>query len=129
MSLPAVQAYQKSYRGLEENRLRKCVSSARFRAKKLSQDFDLTVSYMESIWPQDGRDFYGRQLVWKGADDGDTTPLLSSPSIDKIEPSRGYVKGNVMWLTVQSNQLKGGESIADKRKLLNAIDNGLLVTL
>jgi hypothetical protein len=31
--------------------------------------------------------------------------------------------------TVQSNILKGGESLADKRKLLTAIDNGLLVTL
>jgi hypothetical protein len=41
--------------------------------------------------------------------------MRSSPSLDKIIPSRGYVKGNVMVVSSKANLMKSDASVTELR--------------
>ena len=37
----------------------------------------------------------------------------SSPSIDRIDNTKGYIEGNVAWISNKANSVKGDSSIKD----------------
>ena len=77
---------------------------------------DITVEYMLDLWQQqEGRCFYtGRVLHVPRRGDGRN---LFAPSIDRLDPSRGYVKGNVVWATLACNLGKGILAVDDYVRL------------
>lgn len=82
------------------------VRSAKFRAKRDGVTFNLTWQYAMSLMPIDMIDVFGGQMKWKGAADGKKTPGRFAPTLDRINPQLGYVKGNVQWLTSEHNLMK-----------------------
>jgi hypothetical protein len=44
-------------------------------------------------------------------------PLDNNPSIDRIDPSRGYVKGNVEVVSLLANRIKSNASPSDIMKV------------
>ena len=85
---------------------------ARRRAKRDKVPFNITIEYLESIWPKDnkcpilGRTFKsGIKNKW------------DLPTVDKVIRKKGYVKGNVAIISYQANYIKGAVddfSIFDK---------------
>lgn len=64
--------------------------------------FDLDTDYMYQLFKQqEGK------CALSGVDLSLTKNDLNVLSIDKIEPSKGYVKGNVQWLSWATNRAKG----------------------
>jgi hypothetical protein len=43
----------------------------------------------------------------------------NSPSLDRIIPSKGYVKGNVAVISLRANQIKNDASVEDLQKVLD----------
>lgn len=41
-----------------------------------------------------------------------------SPSIDRIDPTRGYVKGNIAIISFRANQIKSNSSVEEMEKVL-----------
>ena len=41
-----------------------------------------------------------------------------SPSLDRIEPSKGYVKGNIWVISYRANQIKNGATLAELETLV-----------
>jgi len=41
----------------------------------------------------------------------------ATPSVDRIEPAKGYVKGNVVVVSWRANRLKGDATLAELRQL------------
>ena len=37
---------------------------------------------------------------------GNREEIHSSPSLDRIIPSKGYMKGNVVWISMKANSIK-----------------------
>jgi|TARA_R110000787_G_C13430240_1_gene445533 hypothetical protein len=71
---------------------------AKKRAKKLNLDYDLTEEYIESIYPKDGKcPALGIKL--KKLDGS------NAPSLDRIVPELGYIKGNIQWVSKIANQV------------------------
>jgi hypothetical protein len=64
------------------------------RSKKLKLDFNLTSNYLMELWKsQSGLCAYTKTKMILGHG----SFHFYSPSLDKLDPSKGYVVGNVVW--------------------------------
>lgn len=99
-----------------------CIIDARKRAKKKGLPHNITHAYMMTLWPASGKDWTGHPMVWKGERDGKTVSRPESPTIDMIDPTKGYVEGNVEWLAFKTNRDKGCWSPDQMRAFLNHIE-------
>jgi hypothetical protein len=71
------------------------------RCQKTGVRFEITIDYLKEIYPKDNRcPALGIKMYW-GGDYG-----RNSPSLDKIIPNKGYVKGNVAWISFKANAIK-----------------------
>ena len=111
--------YMRSYRSKPENkeRLRQQALSysrkrdvtiagklrrVKERSKKINVEFNLTKEYLESIYPTDGMcPLLNIALNWHSPPRHDSTP-----SLDRIDNSKGYIKGNVQWVSWRANRCK-----------------------
>ena len=84
-------------------RLRKLVSMAKNRAKTKDLPFNITTEYMVSLWEDsDGLcEVSNIEFELDRASKGRVHPY--APSIDRIVPELGYVKGNVRLVVYQIN--------------------------
>ena len=82
--------------------------------KRSSVPSDLTFDYLLELWKkQDGRCYYTNEILNSyGA--GPSRQQLTiinrnknSPSLDKMNPEKGYVIGNVVWCSLPINSMKG----------------------
>jgi hypothetical protein len=83
--------------------LRKNLGSIKQRAKKQNLLFDLDFDYLMEIAP-DSCPVFNFPLGWGRRTFG--IAEFDCPSLDRIVPELGYVKGNVMWLSKLANSMK-----------------------
>jgi hypothetical protein len=89
-----------------EQRIAAATRTARHRSKaRFNKPSDLTIDYMARLWRRQGG-----KCAYTGASLRQPVYLTGraddSPSIDRIKSSRGYVKGNVAWVTWRVNWMK-----------------------
>jgi len=84
---------------------------SRYRAK--DPDSDLTTNYLVELWKQqEGRCFLtGKTMVMGGLGNGRPSP--TSASLDRLDPDRGYVQGNVAWCAYRANTSKGARTLEE----------------
>ena len=104
----------------KEGYLRAMLASAKSRAKQKGWDFDLDLDYLMAMaadeCPVDGQRFdWDRQLEQDG-----TLPL-SIPSIDRINSSIGYIKGNIAIIGDRWNRWKNNMTLADLATLIRYV--------
>ena len=90
--------YHKTKRGY----LTKFLGAAKYRAKQKSLPFNLDLEYLETI-ASDICPVFGATFDWS-IGKKDTTQ--NKPSLDKIIPELGYVKGNVQFISGLANTMK-----------------------
>ena len=82
-----------------------CINSSKNRAIEKNCPHDIDFSFMSSIYPKDGicphRKVVMKPSIGSGGSD------IDSPTIDRIKPELGYIKGNVQWLSMEANRKKG----------------------
>lgn len=86
------------------------LTAARFRAKQNDLPFDLTLNDIEIPTHCPILNIELRSVLGKG-------PKASSPSLDKLIPELGYVKGNVNVISHRANTLKGDATVAELESL------------
>jgi hypothetical protein len=93
---------------------RQLLVQARTRAKKLGIEFTLTISEIEipEKCPVLGIDLYTN----KGK------AGYNSPSLDRIDSTKGYVPGNVKVISYRANWLKGNANIEEVRSILKYME-------
>lgn len=104
------------------NCIKAMFSSAKSRAKKNNLDFNLDLEYLTSIavdfCPVDGLPFdWDRQLIQ------DKTLPLSVPSLDRVDSSQGYIKGNVQIIGWKWNSKKSNMNLEDLLLLVEYVRN------
>ena len=74
---------------------------AKVRSRERNLEFNITLEYLESIYPDDSLcPLLNIPLDWS------TPPNHhSTPSLDRIDSSKGYTKGNVQWVSWRANRL------------------------
>ena len=97
------QAYHRGYasrhRADPALRAKRIATYARTRAKKLGVPFDLDVEFLIERFQVGACEVTGIPFVFSGGDGGSKKVHPYSPSLDRIEPSKGYTKGNVRVVT------------------------------
>jgi hypothetical protein len=120
---------------LEKQLMRTFLSNAKRRAKRKNLPFNLDKDYLKSI-VQTHCPVFKTSFVWEcsGLGKGFTKP--NSPSLDRIIPELGYVKGNMVFISHLANKIKQDATekelyavadwLHDKRKeVLNAFGDKL----
>lgn len=94
------------------------LNKARERAAKLGIEFDLDLEHLHDIYPADGKcPVFGTALVW-----GQQSGRNNSPSLDRRDPARGYVKGNVAFISNRANRIKSDASKEDLERILSYLN-------
>jgi hypothetical protein len=92
-------------------------SRAKVRATALGVPFNLDPEYLESIWtgtcPISGIPLHL------------TTGRLeeSAAELDRFEPDKGYVKGNVTFISRRMNRLKNSGSLTELKQIMEWMEN------
>ena len=104
------------YASIREKPKRAWSSSAVKGAKKRATDkgvpFDISIDYVESILPTKCPVF-GTQFAYAG----NKKVVPESPSIDRIDPAKGYVEGNIAIISAKANQIKSAYKSQDIYKV------------
>ena len=102
--------YQSKYR--DSNRFAIRMRSCRARAKEKSLAFDIDTDYIVSIWT-------GICPVFKTElDINAKRGQKGHAQLDKVDPTLGYIRGNVVWLSERANRIKDDATIEDLEMLL-----------
>ncbi len=111
-------AYNKEYykKMYAERPIHYLLKAAKARAKKAGLDFDITADdlTMPEVCPVLGIKLERHEGRLR----------YNSPSVDRIDNSRGYVKGNVAIISNKANTKKGELTIDEVRSLLIYMERG-----
>jgi hypothetical protein len=108
------------WRNRENAFFRHKANRARSRSQSLRVPCDVTADFLESIWTG-VCPVFGIYLVWNAS-----RTQEDAPELDRIIPSLGYVKGNVVWLSRRANRLKNNVSAKELRQLLQWLESANL---
>lgn len=91
------------------------VRGARNRAKDKNLPFDIDLDYVRSMVGENAElashcPVFGIPLDWSCMRNNGYGALPNSPSLDRIDPERGYVKGNIKIISFRANQIKNDAS-------------------
>ena len=91
------------------------VGGARSRARDKNLPFDIDLDYVRSMVGENAElashcPVFGVPLDWSRMRNNGGKAVPNSPSIDRIDPERGYVKGNIKIISFRANQIKSDAS-------------------
>lgn len=93
--------------------------SAKCRSKRDNIIFDIVKEDVYNLYPIDGKcPILGIELAPSVGITQD-----SSPSLDRIIPELGYVKGNVVIISHRANRIKNNSTLEDLKKIVCFLEN------
>ena len=104
------------------------VEKAKIRAENKSLPFDIDYDYIRSIIPSHCP-IFGVPLEWSARRGSKKGALPNSPSLDRIDPERGYVKGNVWIISYRSNMIKSNATHEELKLVTKAVGEAIVNSL
>lgn len=112
--------YQRGRRQDFEYRLKMLLNASKQRARDKDRLHDITVDDIKALYPVDGCcPIFGLKLEFNGAGFRD-----SSPSIDRIDSTKGYTRDNIQIISWKANRIKGAASLQDLEMLVAYLKQG-----
>jgi hypothetical protein len=112
--------YQAKRRESFEYRLQMLLNASKQRAKNKNREHNLTLEDIKTLYPLDGRcPVFGFKLEFNTAGFRET-----SPSIDRIDSSKGYTKDNIQIISWKANRLKAYATVEDLEILVAFLKQG-----
>ena len=109
----------------EKNRMKATINNARYRAKKKGLPFDITeedLGEYPKFCPLLGIPMYHEPTR---CNTGYVGSKPHAPSLDRIIPELGYVKGNVWFISNKANTMKQDATLADLKTLVYNLEKKL----
>lgn len=97
------------------------------RAKQKGLEFNITEDYLKSIWsdtcPVLGIPLYSAVYEsGKSRSESEAKPHDNSPTIDRIDSSKGYVIGNICVMSYRANMIKNCGTIDEHRAIVRFLE-------
>lgn len=102
--------------------------NARKRAKVKDLPFDLDLDFVRSLVVSHCP-IFGCPLEWSMRRGQKKGALPNSPSLDRIDPSKGYVKGNVWIISYRANTIKNDASHEELKLVTEAVGRAIVDSL
>ena len=112
-------AYLKKRR---ENYFHYYCSGKRSECKSKNIPFNLTPDYLESIWTGTCP-IYGYTLSRAAEGRGS----CHSAHLDRIDPNKGYIVGNVAWISGRANRIKYNATAQELRKIADWMERATTI--
>ena len=93
------------------------LSNSKIRAKAKNLAHNITTEDIKKVWPKDNICPVLKKPFEMGSKLGKTKSM--APSLDKIIPNKGYIRGNIVVISDIVNRLKSDASLEDLKKILN----------
>lgn len=105
----------RKYRSTNKGAIMTSLTAAKGRANKQGLPFDIDLEYVTNLFDEQKGlcAITGELMIPKSG--------RTSPSLDKIDPSLGYVKGNVQWLTWRANCVKQDMTMEELRSFCSKV--------
>jgi hypothetical protein len=101
--------------------IKRRIGTVKSRAIKNNINFNLDVDYLIDLWnKQNGKCFYSG-IPMNNSMKQDGFQSWDGPSLDRIEPENGYVKGNVVWCIFGINSFKGSLGLKSFEDMVRSI--------
>ncbi|MBO4543992.1 MAG: hypothetical protein J5725_12530 [Bacteroidales bacterium] len=97
----------------KSNKRYKIWCSLKRRAKKKGFEFNLALEDIPQI--PEVCPVLGIPII---ANDGISAPIDNSPSVDRIDSKKGYIKGNIRIISNRANRIKADATVDELRKVL-----------
>lgn len=118
--LQYARTYQAKKRESFEYRLQMLLNASKQRAALKNIEHTLTLEQLKSLYPVDNKcPVFGTELKF-----GNAGFREHSPSIDKIDPTKGYTLDNVQIISWRANRLKADATINELQMLLAFMTQG-----
>lgn len=119
-TLEYARKYQEKRRQDYNYRLQMLLNASKQRAKLKNIEHTLTLEELIAAYPEDNKcPVFGTELKFGNAGFRD-----NSPSIDKIDPTKGYTLDNIQVLSWRANRLKADATVEELELLLNYMKQG-----
>jgi len=106
--------YMRSWRTqTPKTKIKTLITVAKGRAKIIGVDFNLTI---DDLPPPTHCPLLGIEINYAAQGRGGRD---NSPSIDRIDPSLGYVPGNVWIISWRANRIKNNSTLEELKKIVN----------
>lgn len=127
-----LKAYEKA--NSVSRKTRNMFSDARARAKKKNLPFDIDLDYVRSMIGENAQialrcPVLGMPLDWSAQRSESVGALPNSPSLDRIDPERGYVKGNVWIISHRANTIKSNATHEELKLVTKAVGEAIVNSL
>lgn len=103
-----------------KKRVKWLLERIRSKCKKLGLEFNLTEDDIDipTLCPVLGRPLkFGVERSQSYERRGNAPPTDDSPSVDRIDPSKGYTKDNIVVVSWRANRIKGNATIEELRMI------------
>jgi hypothetical protein len=101
--------------------IKRRIGTIKSRAEKKGILFDLDIKYLADLWKkQNGNCFYSN-IPMNNSMKQDGMSSWDGPSLDRIEPTIGYVKGNVVWCIFGINSFKQSLGLKSFEDMIKSI--------
>lgn len=107
----------------KHNPIDRIISDIRKRANKKGLEFNLDSCFLENLLELQNHRCALSNSPIKIPRFSEITILYKSASVDRIDNSKGYLKGNVQWVVLGINYMKNKFTDDDVLKLINIIKN------
>ena len=102
-----------------KNPIPQILSNAKIRSKEKNIFFDIDTEYLKSIFPKDNMCPVLNIPFQMGYLNENKKNRDQSPSLDRIIPEKGYIKGNLVFVCDVVNRVKSNSSMEILEKVLN----------
>lgn len=103
-----------AYKNRKDNYFKSYIITKKSECKQKNIEFNLTEEYLRNIWTG----ICPISRVQLSPNKGKGSHHITSSHLDRINPNKGYVKGNVCWISGRMNRIKYNATIEELENIL-----------